>query len=242
MRLALWRSCVIVSVGIGTIGVIIAMVYRSMQQPPQFYQEALAVSDAAHEQAGDRFEQTILQLSNQMRMSEYWSATLTEEEINGWMAADLPNKFPGALPDIVESPRIAITDDQVNLAFRVRSKKFNGIVHIRGSLFCTDKPNQIAIHISNIRSGMISVPINFWAERIQRSLEQQGIVMSWIEQSGNPIALVDLPKHITQKSDRDFVIHAIQLDEGLMRVFGRTCQLDKTAGEVAQIPADKRQY
>ena len=72
--------------------------YQASQQEPGFYQQALAAPAAAQAEDGDRFERTALDLHNQIQHTGRWEACLTQDEINGWLAIDLPAKFPQALP------------------------------------------------------------------------------------------------------------------------------------------------
>src|SRR5687767_9258680 len=71
-------------------------IYRASQQVPQFYQQALTRSYAEADY-GERFERQALALHNQARRAGAWEVRFTEEEINAWLAAVLPQKFPQAL-------------------------------------------------------------------------------------------------------------------------------------------------
>ena len=71
---------------------------RAAQKEPEFYQQALRAEPAQQEVAGDELEQEVLELHNEVRQPGVWEAVFTEEQINGWLAADLPEKFPRGLP------------------------------------------------------------------------------------------------------------------------------------------------
>src|SRR5438128_2646719 len=92
--------------------------YQASRRAPDFYRQALAESSAAQADDGERFERTALYLHNQLQHAGRWEARITQEQINGWLATDLPAKFPHALPSGVSEPRIAIDDGVLRIALR----------------------------------------------------------------------------------------------------------------------------
>ena len=97
------------AVGIGLVAVLLAvaayLVHRSMQTGPAFYQEALLIDASAGSAAGEQLEQQLVELHNEVLREEQWSATFTEEQINGWLAYGLPKRFAHVLPSTVSDPR-----------------------------------------------------------------------------------------------------------------------------------------
>jgi hypothetical protein len=82
-----------VMVALAGIGAVASFgLYRASQQVPKFYQRAL-VSTAAEHDSGERFERQALALHNQARRQGQWEARFSEDEINGWLAAVLPENF-----------------------------------------------------------------------------------------------------------------------------------------------------
>src|SRR5262245_59115575 len=91
--------------------------YRASQQVPPFYERALATA-ATDPDRGDRFERQALALHKQVRHAGHWEARFSEDEINGWLAAALPDKFPQALASGISDPRVAIEGEVLRLALR----------------------------------------------------------------------------------------------------------------------------
>ncbi len=218
-------AILILAIFVVVTGSVVVTAYYAMQRPPRFYQQALNVPMPDYRVAGDQFERAIIELSNQIRYQPNWSAEFSATEINGWIATDLPEKFPETLPEVISEPRIAIENDQLELAFRVISPRFRGVVHIRGNVFCTDRHNQIAFQLSKISSGFVSIPISFWADRIQDSLNQKGIVLTWTEYRGDPVALVTLPNDLSCQDAGPISIDSITLHQGQLQIAGSTKQL-----------------
>ena len=94
---------VLISLAVG-----VYFLYRSTQFPPAFYQLSLDVDEEISAVEGDEFEVRILNLQNDARSNEQWQAIFTEAQINGWIASDVPEKFPDLLPDAVLEPRVFV--------------------------------------------------------------------------------------------------------------------------------------
>src|SRR5581483_1168786 len=93
-------------------------VFQASRVVPAFYRKALVAPAGASVEDGQQFERAALELHNQLHHSGRWEARLTQDEINGWLATDLPAKFPQALPSGVSEPRIAIEDGVLRVAVR----------------------------------------------------------------------------------------------------------------------------
>src|SRR5687768_11397356 len=86
--------------GVAAVVLIIALaltgfsVYRAAQHVPRFYEEALAVDPVEQRQAGEELERLALDLHNEVQRAGDWEAVFSEDQINGWLAVDLEEKFP----------------------------------------------------------------------------------------------------------------------------------------------------
>src|SRR5207244_7358450 len=80
---------------IGTVALLV--VHRAIQQVPEFYRRALAAPTSGQYEQGQRFEEHALAMHNQLQHASRWEARFTQEERNGWLAAEMPAKFPREL-------------------------------------------------------------------------------------------------------------------------------------------------
>src|SRR5437868_4531149 len=95
------RKHAVISVGVALIlAVVIGGGYRLLTHQPGFYRNAL--SDDLHpekrRQLAERFVQSTLQLVNELRHEEQWSQEFTEQQVNCWLADELPAKYADWLP------------------------------------------------------------------------------------------------------------------------------------------------
>ena len=213
---------------------ILVLIVMSMKRAPEFYRQSLCTPDEQSEAEGRLFERRLVELSNQIRFQESWSSVWTESQINGWLAADLANKFPNVLPDSIIQPRISVEENEIHLAFQVQSKRFNGIIEIRAEVFATQVENQIGFRIVKVRSGLVPVPISWWAGRLEESLRSRDVVLEWTELENSLVALITLPSQFSDGHDRHTILDAVQLTKQGIGLSGRTIHL--SSGNPASAP------
>jgi hypothetical protein len=185
--------------------------YRASQHVPDFYERAL-VHGAAEQDSSERFERQALALHNQVRRSGPWEARFTEEEINAWLAATVPEKFPQLLSSGVSEPRVAIEGEIVRLAVRYQRGGTSTVVSLAARLRLTDEPNQIAIEIGEARSGSLPLPLAGFLNEIKAHASQAGIAVRWTESAGRPVALFRLPLENRLPNGNESAGRRIQLE------------------------------
>lgn len=210
------------------VGGLVWYAYQSTQEMPDFYRSALIAPPDLLDHEGQEFESRIFALQHESHEPGPWQAVFTEGQVNGWLATDLPEKFPDAIPREIAHPRIRISDDELELAFRCQSQRFNGIIVAKGDAFCTEHPNEIAFQIKSAKAGIIPLPIGPWVEAIARSLRQAGAETTWTEIDGDPTAIVALPRSLTDNDDLRFKLDTVQLTKGQLLLGGVTDEADSS--------------
>jgi hypothetical protein len=210
------------------VAVLLFAAYRATQHEPDFYAEAMQADPANQEEAGDELERRVLDLHNNARHEGDWTAVFSDEQINGWLAVDLPTKHPRALPSGASDPRVAITDGQALLGCRYESKKLSTVVSLAVSVNLSEEENVLAIRISTARAGALPVPMKRWLESITKGARRAGVPLRWAQLKGDPVALVPILIRHQELKDRQLVIESIQLLDGEIRLAGRTEALADT--------------
>jgi len=196
--------------------------YRSLQQVPEFYSQALAQPAPEPAKAAYKFEQQVLELRNDVHREGDWQATFTAEEINGWLASDLPVKFPRALPSNVSDPRVAITPEMIQIACKYSDARFNSVVSIGAQPKMTADPNVIAIRIKQVRAGALPVPLANFLEQISAHTAKAGVPLRWGEENGDPVAYITLPMNQPEFQGKTLRVEVVELKEGALVVSGKT--------------------
>lgn len=242
MKSFLIRSVVLSStVLLGSLA-FLAIIYRSTQSEPDFYRRALNVDAVVDASAGEALEIEALEMRNQIVNEDQWYATFTDEQMNGWLAIDLPDKFPGRLPKSVSDPRLQVENGKVTLACRYHGKAFQGIVQLECEPFMTEADNEIGLKVCHLKSGWVPLPIDTWLNEVSRQSLKVGLPIRWIQDGGQPVALLVLPLDSVDK-DRKIVLEQLICEKGQLHLSGRTEPADAvTESEPAQIaeglPAD----
>lgn len=203
------------------------LTYRATQQPVPWYDEMVYIEPTLAESAGDELEQHALALvSDVKRPNERWEAIFTEEQVNGWLAADLVEKYSDSLPAGVTDPRVAIDEGGVRFACRYEGDRlstvFNAVTHV----YLTDEPNVLAVRIRRARAGALPLPLKRILDGATSAAQQRGIPIRWVEQRGDPVALVTVPSHFADVPGQ-LQVDTLLLREGEVYMAGRTVSQDK---------------
>lgn len=210
--------------------------YRASQQVPEFYQRAL-VQAATDQECSERFERQALALHNQVRRTGQWEARFTEEEINAWLAAVLPEKFPQLITSGISEPRVAIEGNVIRLAVRYQRGSTQTIVSLAAHARLTDEPNEIAVEIREARAGSLPLPLAGLLDEIKTHAAQAGVPLRWTEAAGRPVALFRLPLDGKKSSARQIQVERLQLHEGALVVGGRTEDTESKPAEPTELLA-----
>ena len=199
------------------------VIYAFAQRSPDFYSDIVSASREFHRVQGEQFESKVLEMQNDILQFSKWQASITEDQINGWLSVHLNKKFPGTLPANIGRPGIAFFERQVRIAFRFEYAWFSGFVQLVGDIFCPEtaaNENQIAIRIKSANIGIIPIPMSLWADQLTESFNQSGITTVWQEMDGDPVAIVTLPNRLLTDESRTFRFTAIELHQGEMLING----------------------
>ena len=138
---------------VGIAGLAILGSYLAATHEPQFYREALKTEPAQQAELGAQLEQAVLDMRNDALRGGRWQAVFTDEQLNGWLAADLPEKFPNLLPAGVEEPRIVIEQNEAHIACRYDNGQISTVISFALAINLTDEPNTLAVQVSKLRAG-----------------------------------------------------------------------------------------
>jgi hypothetical protein len=224
-------GCVLIAL---ILGVGAALTWRSLQVGPDFYLEALKVDDEHLREAGDQLENEIVELQNEVRTDGEWEATITEDQINGWLASDLPEKFSDAVPREISDPRVALTGDQIAVAFRFKHKRLKGVATVQVSLFMTDKPNELGIRIRGVHAGIIPLPIDRFTRQLSERAIKSGIPVRWTQVEGDPTAIVSLNLQLPDQKEKQLQLTELQIERGKAVIRGVSSEERNSSGGPAQ--------
>jgi len=205
-------------VGIGVILVMGGLVFRASLIEPDAYRNALTMSHADAEDYRIEFEEKLIDLGTVVREKEQWKTTITQSEINGWLADN--REFSKTLPNGVSQPRISLSDARMSVVFRYEVMGVNAIFQGELDVFCTEFPGQIAFRIFNVRSGWIPLSVNAIADQFTMGMLAYGADVEWAEMDGDPVALVLFPEESFRLGKTVLTVKAVEIEEGKVMITG----------------------
>ncbi len=227
MRKLLRAGLILIALTVAGLAVFLTAAYRATQQVPEFYHVALAQKPVEQKARADELEREVLELHNEARKPGRWEARFSQDQINGWLAADLPVKFPGVLPKGVSLPRVAILPNKMQMAVRFKQGDVETVLSLVGDAYLTDRPNEVAIHIQHVRAGLVPVPLAKFMDNIAEEATDAGLPLRWSEQEGDPVALVTLPLDRKEFRGKQLRVEVLQINDGEIVVSGRTDRPDE---------------
>src|SRR5687767_4636804 len=198
---------------LGLAGIVLVAVVRAARQMPAFYVAALAQPAPAQKAAGQRFEQQALTLHNGLREAGLQSVRFTEDEINGWLAAELPAKFPQALPRGIADPRVAIQARTIQFAMRWQEGSVQSIVHLSAEIFLSSEPNEVGVRLKRAQLGALPLPLAQVRASLQELAGHSQVRLRWSEIDGDPVVLFKLFLNPSDEDERGVIVEAIDLGD-----------------------------
>lgn len=217
------RVAITCLVMLGLFAVAIFALLELARTEPEFYRQVLQVDPQQQKRNGSEMERKILDLRNSVMIADAWSATFSQDQINGWLAYDLKKKFPDLVPSEVTDPRLIIEEQSMTLAFRCTAKPFRGVAIVNADVFATGVINQIGIRVKSVHSGMIPVPLAAFADQISDQAKKSGMEIEWNTEEDDPVAIVQLPDALTKPQTGGYIeLQEIKISKGELTLLGLT--------------------
>jgi hypothetical protein len=210
---------------------IVAGFYQAARHVPNFYRTAIARSAEDQKAAGQQFERTAIDFWNDLRRADRWNLRLSQDEINGWLSAELPAKFPHLLPFGITQPRVAFDDGQFRLAFKHDRQGISSVISLTATIYLTNEPNEIAVRVESVRAGALPVPIGQITGQMTEQAARVGWTLRWTEQDGKPVALIRPTGELLATHSRQAILEALNVRGGHLYIAG--CSRDITPAELA---------
>ena len=185
---------------------------------PEFYGPAIQADPAAQEDASDKMLQKAAALVSDVGNEDEWKSLFTEDEINGWLAVDLVENHPDALPPSVTDPRVSIEPDRLTLACRYDRGGWKCVLSVVVDVYLAE-PNVVALRIRKARAGAVPLPLDEVLDRITTAAGKMDLQLRWQQAEGDPVALVSI-RPPRDDDERVVRIESIKLGDGEIYLAG----------------------
>jgi len=194
--------------------------YWASQQVPTFYTEVVAVNPVEQRRASDEMLQRSTTLVNDVRREGRWEMLVTAEQINGWLAVDLVENHPDALPETFRDPRVAIEPGTLTVACRFQQRATMSVLTLTLEPYLSE-PNCLAIRIRKARAGLLPVPLANLLDRVRKAADRMDVQLKWHDEEGDPVATIPIPPP-DDEDDRRVQIDTLKLSDGKIYIAGTT--------------------
>ncbi|MEX2139419.1 MAG: hypothetical protein WD894_09170 [Pirellulales bacterium] len=193
--------------------------YRSLVYVPEFYSQALAVGAPELQQSNREMLQRTAALNNDLKRIGEWQALFTDQQINGWLAVDVPKNHPDLLPPEVENPRLRITPDGVFAGAQFEGE-VSAVVSVELAVRLT-ATNVLAVRINKARVGDVPWPLDRVVDEVVAAAASWGLQVEQTHSDGDPLLLVTLPPELND-GRRQVLLEHLELRNGEVFLSGRT--------------------
>jgi hypothetical protein len=233
------RRLKIVLFSLGGVAIVAAVAVgyavQATQQVEPFYTAAIDKPQQEMAAAGQRMESRVSALCSDAAKAGCWQTTFTSDEVNGWLATILKDKYTDVLPPQVIEPRVGFSDGKCQLGYKYRGKFFDTVVSIEGEGWMASE-DLAAVRFRKLKAGALPLPVGNVIEDITEGARKLAIPIRWTEQEGDPVLLVPVANALsTDKEVRR--LENIELRDGELRLAGKTEPRPATGGKVAINPA-----
>jgi hypothetical protein len=209
-------------IGLCLIGLAMVGVFLALQSEPSFYVAAVESPVANPQESGEELERNILALHNDAHDAGTWTALFTDEQVNGWLAADLPEKFPELLPSSVTDPRVHFASGEVQLGCRLTGNRFASVVSATVSVQLADEPNTLAVRIHGAWAGRFPLPLKGLLDQVREAADRADVPLRWVQVDGDPVALITLTDLSPLDDGHQPRLTRIEFGEGTLQLTGQT--------------------
>ena len=188
---------------------------------PAFYAAQVARDWQTFANQGAALQAKVATLRTAMQdVEQRWSAAITNDELNGWLAVELPQHFPHALPKYVKEPYVALSPCEFHVACRYEDGGTQAVLSMRLTAEVNGKPNQFKIKILSAKIG--SVPMMDQALGVVgAAIRRAKLRYRWLNRGDAPELIVFLPAQWMDQ-DKRIRLDTIQINEGELLVAGTT--------------------
>lgn len=203
---------------------LVVTIYLASQQTPAFYRQALAQDPANAKQGSDALLHQAAALASDLRRPGQWHALFTAEQINGWLACDVRQNHPQLFPAYISDPRVAIENNQSQVAFSWHLAGLSAVVSLETEIFLRER-NVVAVRICRARVGILPLPLAGLLADLTTAGQEAGLQMDQQQIEGDPLLLIMLPSADAGTNSRhpeQLCLDSLEVNEGEIYLAGHT--------------------
>jgi len=200
----------------------------AVTRPPASCAYREVVAGPVAEQAARSFVSRISALHADFIREGDWEAAFTQDELNAWLAIDLPRNHPAALPSRVLEPRVGLRPRRVQMSARLALAGLRPVVLVELGVRLRE-PNQVTLTVEDAGLGAIPLPHGPILTEIRGRLNRLGMVTALQRLDGRSVLVVYIPS-THESGGMSHWLESLSVTDGGVVVAGRTLAARDTAG------------
>jgi hypothetical protein len=218
MRRSVLLAFLIVLVFGGCAGAAVVLLLR--HEPASYCRAAVAPGEARVKWSGE-FVTQIGTLINNLHLGSPWQTTFDQDQINSYLEEDFITQNPQSpFPAGISDPRVALRDDQIQLAFRYGTGWRSTVVSIDMRAWLVDRePALVALEFQSLKAGGLPISAQSLLARISESAHKNNIDSTWYRYHGHPVLLL---RFQANRSSPSFQFQRLRVTEGKLELAGRS--------------------
>lgn len=209
--------------------------YYAMREVRPFYAQAIEAPPRQLEAAAERMEARVEELVSDPKPPGPWETIFTDEEVNGWLATIVRDRYSDLLPPEVSEPRVAFRRDRCMIGYQYQGKTFRTVISIEGTA-SMPADDQVAVRLRQAYAGVLPLPMSRVVREVSLGAEKLGIPITWTEDDDDPVLHVSVAGALSTDEERREV-QRIELREGELVLAGTAEPQSPAQDEVAMLNA-----
>lgn len=199
-----------------------------IRHEPDFYRAALAVDPSRAESLARRMVSKASSLHAAVGRQGTWDGVISADELNAWLATDLPRNHSRLLPRGITAPRVAFVPRHVLLAARTGFGPFSAVVWADIEVRLQGV-NQIGIMVHRAGIGGFPLPGDAMLRRFAGHLREARLVADLRRLDGGMLLVVSPPA--AYDAARGWRLESLAVETDELLVAGSTARGAKGADE-----------
>ena len=200
----------------------LAAVYMASTWAPDFFRRRVATSPEELIATAQSFEDELARLHADAHDQDgRWTASVSDAQINSWLLANMPKRFPKALPSTLRDPRIALEDRKCHIACQYADGGTQAVLTMTIDVLPTGKPNQVKLRILSANIGSVGGLQSQAIDMMSYAAARARFPMRWISRDEHPEAIVYVPRNWLEQ-DLRVQVDRITLGDRRVSISGRS--------------------
>jgi hypothetical protein len=174
--------------------------YQALGKAQPFYAKAMKAKPKDLERASQRMESRASTLYSDAKKPGVWRTVFTADEVNGWLAVVLKDKYKHILPPEVVDPRVAFEKGKALVGYKYKGEKFESLISIEAEAYMSEN-DLAAVRFRRVWAGVLPLPATSVIEYISDAAKKLEAPIRWTEIEGDPLLLVPVENALSTEEE-----------------------------------------